>query len=127
MSWTEDQSNGVQVIYCDSQGRDQRDTFELGQEYKGRIVKMLMQPLGTLCLPRDRRERDAQRAPSFPSRLVDSRVLEHFRTNLLASSDTKIIDFVNEFLEDWIKLLVRSIDRDPALIRRMLKDKPANA
>lgn len=38
-----------------------------------------------------------------------------------------MVDFVNEFLEDWIKLLVKSIDRDPALIRRMLKDKPANA
>ena len=93
----------------------------------GRLVKNLLQPLGTLCLPRDRRERDALRAPSFPSRLVDSRVLEHFRTDLLNAVDADVVEFINEFLEDWVKLLVKSIDRDPALIRRMLKDKPANA
>ena len=83
--------------------------------------------MGTLDLPRDRRERDGSRSPSFPARLVDSRILEQFRTNLLGSTDASTVSFVNEFLEDWVKLLVKSIDRDPALIRKLLKDKPPNA
>ena len=124
---TEAQRNGVRMLYVSSTGNE--DSFELGCEYLGRMVKNLLQPLGTLCLPRERRDRDASRAPSFPQRLVDSKVLEHFRTVMLPATqqEDKMVSFVNEFLEDWIKLLCRAIDRDPALIRRMLKDKPANA
>ena len=56
--------------------------------------------------------------------MVDSRLLELFRTDLLVSESH--IDFVNEFLEDFIKVVVKAIDRDPALIRRFLRDRRAN-
>lgn len=86
---------------------------------------MLLAPVGTLNQSKERRDRDrdTQRTTSFPSRLIDSRILEHFRTSVLSSSD----NFANEFLEDFIKVLVKALDKDPALIRKMLRDRPANA
>lgn len=123
----ESQTKGVQIIYCDSQERGHRDSFELDSEYKGRLMKILLQPLGTLDFLRDRREREVNRQAAFPARLVDSRVLELFRTVLLSATEPENVAFVDEFLEDWIKVLVKSIDKDAALIRRLLKDKPANA
>ena len=39
------------------------------------------------------------------------------------TDDNAIVNFVNEFLEDFIKVVARSIDKDPALIRRFLADR----
>lgn len=72
-----------------------------------------MRPLGTIGT----RERHAAvRSPTFPQRLLESTILEKFRTEFLvaASDDSAMVNFVNEFLEDFTKLVVKIIDRDPA-------------
>ena len=55
-------------------------------------------------------------------------MLELFRGELLSfvSEDGKVAEFVDEFLEDFMKAVIRAIDRDPALIRKFLKDKRAS-
>ena len=76
---------------------------------------------------------------TFPSRLVESQVLEYLRCDVLAElnnatgSDAmgkeqrnSAVSFVNEFLEGLIGVIVRVIDRDAALIRRLMRDQKAN-
>ena len=115
---------GVQIIYVDSVSS--LASFELNTEYKGRLVKTLLKPLSTQGIVSDRNDR-GQRIPAFPQRLVSSRILEHFRTAILPETeDASMTSFVDEFLEDFIKVLVRALDRDPALITKLLKGKKIN-
>lgn len=79
-------------------------------------------------MPRDRHDR-SQRSPTFPTRFIESDVIELFRTDLLPKVEghVEIASFVDEFLEDFIKSIIRAIDREPTLIRKLLKDKRVNA
>lgn len=83
-----------------------------------------MQPLGKVGHGSDRVE---NRGATFPQRLADSQVLEQFRTQVIGVIDEpELVDFVNEFLEDFIKVLVKVCDKDAALISRLLFDRKAN-
>lgn len=124
MDLLEGHKKGGQLIYVDS--LDSQASFELNTEYRGRLVKSLLKPLSTLGMGNDRNDL-ARRIPAFPQRLASSRILEYFRTEILPETkDTSLIAFADEFLEDFVKVLVRAIDRDQALIIKLLKDKKIN-
>jgi hypothetical protein len=46
LSWIDVYSKG-QIFYCGSETRS-LDSFELDTEYKGRVIKALLRPLGTI-------------------------------------------------------------------------------
>ena len=107
------------MYYCEGKGSE--NSFELCGEFKGKLIQKLMQPLGVSSLVS---ERVRSQNVTFPQRLAESSVLEYFRTQLIGiTDDNAIVNFVNEFLEDFIKVVARSIDKDPALIRRFLADR----
>ena len=66
------------MLYCESSERNSEDSFELSLEYRGKIVQRLMQRLANQVYMHN--DRSEYRNAVFPQRLVDSQVLEHFRT-----------------------------------------------
>ena len=84
LRWLKSFQENHLVLYCDEDGRENKDSFRLSPTYKGLIVKSHMRQLGAIITIPSRPQDRNSRAATFPLRLVESNILEYFRNDLLA-------------------------------------------